>query len=86
MQLSLAPEAEKLINDCMKSGHYVNAEEVVRVALQRLVDAEETPDFAPGELDRLIEEGLNSGSTLSHEEFRAEFAALRAKHLAERQK
>ena len=82
MQLSLAPEAEKIINDCVESGEFTNAEEVVTVALQRLVGADAKPDFAPGELDRLIEEGLNSGPGLSYEEFRAEFDAMRAKHLA----
>ena len=79
MNLSLDTTAEKLIVERVKSGKYATPEDVVTAALIALEHEEQTTDFAPGELDRLIAEGDASGAPLDGETV---FAELRAKHQA----
>jgi len=60
MQLSLPARFRKLIDDRVKSGKYATPEDVVKAALTTLDQNDRFPDFAPGELDQLIQEGEKS--------------------------
>jgi Arc/MetJ-type ribon-helix-helix transcriptional regulator len=60
MNLSLGPEAEKLIRQNLENGRFVTAEEVVLAALTSLDQQTSYGDFAPGELDELVAEGERS--------------------------
>jgi Arc/MetJ-type ribon-helix-helix transcriptional regulator len=77
MELALAPEVERMIEDCMKTGGFITAEDVVSAAVHRFREKDLSSDFAPGELNRLIEEGENSGPPIPYEQVRAELKALR---------
>ena len=78
MNLSLDATVEKLITERVNSGMYATPEDVVTAALGSLESAEKFGDFAPGELDRLIEEGEASGPPIEGEKFLAEWRALRS--------
>jgi antitoxin ParD1/3/4 len=77
MQLSLPPEIQKLIEERVRSGRYRSAEDVVTAAVTNLDQQENVGDFAPGELDDLIEEGELSGPPLDGEKVLAELRELR---------
>lgn len=79
MQLSLDSQIQQLITDRIKSGRYASAEEVVTAALVALEHEERSPNFTPGELNRLVAEAEASGPPLDGETV---FAELRAKHRA----
>jgi putative addiction module CopG family antidote len=72
MNVSLGLDAEKMIDEQVRSGKYSTAEEVVTAALQALAQGG-ADDFAEGELDALLEEG-EAGESLDGE---AVFAELR---------
>jgi Arc/MetJ-type ribon-helix-helix transcriptional regulator len=71
MELMLAPETKKIIDERVKSGEFASAEEMVSVAIHRLVDPAAFGDFAPGELDRLLAEGESSGPPIPFETLKA---------------
>jgi putative addiction module CopG family antidote len=77
MNLSLPPRIAKLIEERVKSGKYGTPEDVVAAAVLHLDQQERFGDFEPGELDRLLEEGENSGPPLEGDEVMAELRALR---------
>ncbi len=60
MKLTLTPGVKKCIDERVKSGRYASAEDVVSAAIMTLDQQERVGDFAPGELDRLLEEGERS--------------------------
>jgi hypothetical protein len=49
--------------------------QVVTAAMHTLEQAETFGDFAPGELDRLLAEGENSGPPIPFESYQAEMKA-----------
>ncbi len=59
MNIMLGPDAEKFIEQKLKTGHYASAEDVVLAGLQALARTPED-QFEPGELDALIAEGERS--------------------------
>jgi Arc/MetJ-type ribon-helix-helix transcriptional regulator len=67
----------KRIEDHMKRLGYASPDEVVLAALNALEQAEQFGDFEPGEMERLIEEGKNSGPGLDADKVFAELRALR---------
>jgi len=77
MELSLAPEVQRMIEDCVNSGEFTSAEEVVATAVRRLREQDLSGDFAPGELNRLIAESDRSGPPIPYEKVRARLQALR---------
>jgi Arc/MetJ-type ribon-helix-helix transcriptional regulator len=77
MTLTLGPEAQKIIDERMKHGGYATPEDVVIAALALMGQSEDSGDFAPGELDRLIEEGERGGDDLDGEQVLAELRDLR---------
>lgn len=77
MNLSLPANVAKLIEERVKSGRYNTPEDVVAAAVVHLDQQERFGDFEPGELDRLLEEGENSGPALDGDEVLAELRALR---------
>jgi len=60
MNLALHSSVTKRIDERVKSGQYASAEDVVSAAIMTLDQQERFGDFAPGELDRLLEEGERS--------------------------
>jgi Arc/MetJ-type ribon-helix-helix transcriptional regulator len=66
-----------MIEDRVNSGNYASAEEVVTVALHGLSAVESFGDFAPGELERLIAQGENSGPPIPYETFRENMRAYK---------
>lgn len=60
MSIELDDAAKRLIEKLVRSGKYANAQEVLTAALQSLEDQQDYGDFAPGELDALLEEGQRS--------------------------
>jgi antitoxin ParD1/3/4 len=60
MQLSLPAKFRELIDDRVRSGKYATREDVVIAALTTLDQNERFGEFAPGELDRLTEQGEQS--------------------------
>jgi Arc/MetJ-type ribon-helix-helix transcriptional regulator len=77
MRLSLPSEVQKEIEDRVKSGQYRSAEDVIAAAVLTLKQQDAFDDFAPGELDALIEEGerdIANGDVVPGEEV---FAKLR---------
>ena len=69
MNLAISPEAQKSIEDWVRSGRYATAEDVVHAALAAL--RRQTDEFKPGELDELLAEGEESiarGGTLDGDE------------------
>jgi putative addiction module CopG family antidote len=83
MELALPPDTTKIIEECVQSGEYSSAEEVVSAAIHRLRD-DVSGDFAPGELDRLMEEGKNSGPPIPLETAKANMKAFKEAFLASR--
>ena len=77
MNLSLSGEAQKLIEERVKSGKYNSPEDVVMAALHALDSDENAGEFEPGELDRLIAEGEQSGPPLDGASVLAELRNLR---------
>jgi putative addiction module CopG family antidote len=76
MNVSLGIDAQKLIEEQVRSGKYASPEEVITAALYAL-DQDEHAEFAPGELDALLKEGDDSGSALDGLSVLAELRALR---------
>jgi Arc/MetJ-type ribon-helix-helix transcriptional regulator len=60
MEFSLPAKFRRLIEERVRSGKYATPEDVVKAALTTLDQNDRFGDFAPGELDRLIEEGERS--------------------------
>jgi antitoxin ParD1/3/4 len=58
MNIALSPKTRKLLEHRMKRGKYRSADEVVRAGLAYLEQQEHVGDFAPGELDKLLEPAL----------------------------
>ena len=60
MKLSLPPKVRNWIEQRVRSGKYASAEDVVHAAIAQLDQQERFGDFAPGELDSLLDEGERS--------------------------
>lgn len=75
----LSGETRQMIEDRMKRGGYASADDAVRAALNSLAERETEGDFEPGEWDRLLEEGENSGPPLDGEQVLAELRELRTR-------
>jgi len=57
MELNLPAEVENLMRELVASGDYESPEAVVAAGMAALDRDRRSPDFQPGELDRLIAEG-----------------------------
>jgi len=75
MNLALNPNVQKLIEERVKAGKYATPEDVVAAASVTLDQQEQLGDFAPGELDKLLNDGERSiadkGTLDGDEAFRA---------------
>ena len=60
MELAIDRKTKKLIEEQIRLGHYENPEAVVRAAVISFSAQQAYDDFAPGELNKLIEEGERS--------------------------
>jgi len=58
--LHLSIDTQRLIEERMASGGYDSPESVIRAALASLEEAELFADYAPGELEALVEEAEES--------------------------
>ena len=84
MQLTLDAKTSKLIEERVRSGQYSSPEGVVMAALHALEMDESEVQFAPGELNRLIEEG-EASEDLDGEKVLAELRQLGAAKRAPRE-
>ncbi len=85
MTLTVSDTLGKLIELKLRNGKFVSVEELLTESLLRLDDSD-VPyfgEFEPGELERLVDAGLNSGTPVSVDDV---FAALEAKSAAARAK
>ncbi len=64
MQVTLLPQIQALIDEEIHSGRYNSAEDVVAAALSQLAQRNELTDFEPGEIERLLLDGEQSGKSL----------------------
>jgi putative addiction module CopG family antidote len=81
MVLTLKPEQQRFVDEQIKQGNFASAEAVVDAALRALSDELGQPQFAQGELDRLIAEGMDdlaNGRVHDGEEVFAEMEQLSA--------
>ena len=78
MEIELHPKAQEMIEERIKKGMYKTPGDVIFAALGALQSVESFGDFEPGELQRLIEEGENSGPLLDLDQVFAEIRALGA--------
>lgn len=78
MNLTLKPETEKLIQERIARGEYKNAGEFVDEAIQYMVEM----DRAEGELEALVQEGIDSGpaTEMTREDFEDIRREVHAKH------
>ena len=77
MNLSLPPQIRELIEQRVRSGKYRSIEDVVAAAVSTLEQQEQAGEFAPGELEALIEDGEGSGEALDGEQVFRELHELR---------
>jgi hypothetical protein len=83
MPLTLSPATEQLILDTASKLGYDSPEAVVQAALRQLQDRADEPQFAPGELQKLIDEGMRSietHGTIPLDVVRRDIAELSALH------
>jgi len=80
MNVNLTPELVKFVQKRVKAGRYNSASEVVRDALRKELEAEERRD----EMDRLIDEGRESGQSIDGEKAFRQIRAFIAKRKKER--
>ena len=77
MKLSLKSATRRLIERRLKSGRYSSADELVHAGLLALQQQEEFGDYAPGELNVLLEAGERSIDEEGTVDGDAVFAELR---------
>ena len=76
MNLVLKPELEKFVEEQVKAGRFDTAEAVVSAALTRLMQDDDGVDFAPGDLQAMVDEGeadIARGDTLTLDQVREHF-------------
>ena len=61
MRVDLPPGSAEFVEEQVRQGAFSSPEDVVVAALENLRSDCQFGDFAPGELDRLLEEGERSG-------------------------
>ena len=54
MQITLRPSLKRYVEEQVRAGRYASAEDVMAAAVGRLMQDEDSGDFAPGELNALI--------------------------------
>jgi putative addiction module CopG family antidote len=81
MEIELDPKAQEMIEEHIKKGMYASPGDVIFAALGALESAETFGDFEPGELERLCEEGLNSGPAEDFDQFLEEFRLFREQYV-----
>ncbi len=59
--VSLTDELDSYVEECVKSGHYDNASEVIRAAIRELKQSEEEDKAKVEALKVAIREGFDSG-------------------------
>ena len=76
MNITLGPDAQKMVDERMKRGGYATPEQVVLAGLASLEREEHFGDFATGEWDRLLDEAEQGGESLDGEVVFAELRGL----------
>ena len=76
MNITLAPETQRLLEDQLRSGQYADPDEVLRAALNALHDASPT-GLDEETLDAIdeAEDQIERGQTIAWEEVRAQIRA-----------
>jgi Arc/MetJ-type ribon-helix-helix transcriptional regulator len=77
MNITLGPDAQRLVEERMKRGAYATAEDVLLAGLAALERDESAGDFADGEWEQLLAEGEAGGESLDGEQVLAELRELR---------
>ena len=78
MNVTLGPDAQRLIQERMKRGGYATPEDVLLAGLAALERDECAGDFAAGEWDELLFEGEAGGESLDGEQVLSELRKLRS--------
>jgi len=76
MRITLQPRLKKFVEKQVKAGCYQSTDAVLAAGLTRLMQDEQSFDFAPGELQTLVDEGeadLARGDAFALEQVRAHF-------------
>lgn len=79
MNVSLGPDAQRLVEERMKRGGYASPEDVLLAGLAALERDESAGDFAPGEWNELLAQGEAGGESLDGEQVLAELRELRSR-------
>jgi putative addiction module CopG family antidote len=85
MQVNIPPDLEAMVQKCLVTGAFANAEEVIRRALETLAAEESWTEDERRALDEKIDRSLEqaaAGQIFGPEEARRKLAALREVHLA----
>jgi putative addiction module CopG family antidote len=76
MNVTLGPNAQKIIEARIRTGACGSPEEVLTAALAALERDEAAGDFESGEMEKLLEQGEHGGEALDAEQVFAELRAL----------
>jgi putative addiction module CopG family antidote len=78
MNVTLKPDAEKLVREKVERGEFKDASDLVDEAIHYLLDMDE----AEAELEALVREGIESGpaTEMTHDTFEAIRREVRAKY------
>jgi len=83
MKLRLSPEVERMIEQCIESGQYASAEEVINTAVLRFAEDQIITSHSPDQLNRIIEEAKNSGPLIPLEKVKEKLKNLESGYKAE---
>jgi putative addiction module CopG family antidote len=76
IRIELSQDMSDIIENALETGDFKSADEVVSAALNAFQVQRLLVNFAPGELDALIQEGLDSGEPIDGDE---SFRRIRAR-------
>lgn len=80
MTISINADLQRRIEERIRTGGYATAEEVLTAAMSLLDREEQMGDFAPGELQKLIDEAEQGGPSLNGEDVWRELRDIRAQN------
>ena len=89
MDIALRPSLKKFVEKQIKSGRYGSVADVMNAALVRLMQDDEEMDFAPGELQGMVDKGeadIARGNVMTLSDVRKHFRQRQTQPRAKRTK